>query len=70
MNDLIVAIVSLIGSACGTFGGIITSAKLTNYRISQLEKKVDRHNAFAEKIPVLEERIEALRRRVDEFEQR
>ena len=70
LNDIIVAVISLIGSACGTFGGIVTSAKLTNYRIAQLEKKVDRHNSFAERIPVLEERIEALRRRVDEFEQR
>ena len=70
MNDIIVAVISLAGSACGTFGGIIASAKLTNYRISQLEKKVDRHNGFAERIPVLEERIEALRRIGDEFEQR
>ena len=32
------------GVAIGTFGGILMSNKLTNYRIEQLEKKVDKHN--------------------------
>lgn len=70
MNEIIVAVISLVGTASGTFGGILASAKLTNYRISQLERKVDRHNGFAERIPVLEERIEALKERMDEFELR
>lgn len=40
MNDvIIVALLSLIGSLAGTFGGIMTSTKLTNYRIEQLEIK-------------------------------
>ena len=28
----------------GTFGGILAGNKLTTYRISELEKKVDKHN--------------------------
>lgn len=40
MSDtIIVAILSLIGTLAGTFGGILVSNKLTNYRIAQLEKK-------------------------------
>ena len=55
-NEILVAILSLAGTAIGTFGGIVTSAKLTNYRLQQLEKKVDKHNQFAERLPVLEEK--------------
>lgn len=45
MNDtLLTALLVFIGMLIGTFGGILTSSKLTNYRIEQLEKKVDKHN--------------------------
>ena len=52
-DGTLVAILSLAGTFIGTFGGILTSAKLTNYRIEQLEKKVEKHNNFAERIPLL-----------------
>ncbi len=68
-ETVIVAIVSLFGTLAGTFGGILTSSKLTAYRIEQLEKKVDKHNNFAERIPVLEEKIEVANHRIDDLEQ-
>ena len=69
MNDVvIVGLLSLIGTVIGTFGGIITSAKLTNYRIQQLEKKVEKHNNFAERIPVLEEKIKVEEHRIADLE--
>lgn len=43
-NTVIVALIAFAGSALGTFGGIITAQKLTQYRIEQLEKKVDEYN--------------------------
>lgn len=55
---------TLIGSLCG----IIVSSKLTNYRIEQLEKKVDKHNNFAEKIPIINEKMEELTRRLEVIE--
>lgn len=59
MSDtVIVALISLVGTLGGTFGGILVSAKLTNYRIEQLEKKVEKHNNFAERMPVIENEIE------------
>ena len=67
-NDIIVALIALAGTALGTFGGIITSTKLTTYRIEQLEKKVDRHNSFAERMPVLEEQMKAANHRIDDLE--
>lgn len=54
-TEVIVALIALIGSAIGTFGGIITSTKLTAYRIEQLEKKVDKHNTVIERTFKLEE---------------
>ena len=69
MNDVvIVGLLSLLGTVIGTFGGIITSAKLTNYRIQQLEKKVEKHNNFAERIPVLEEKIKVEEHRISDLE--
>ena len=67
-NDLLSALFSLIGTIAGTFGGILMSSKLTNYRIQQLETKVDRHNGFAEKIPLLEEKIKVVNHRIDKIE--
>jgi len=68
MMDFVTAIIALIGTAIGTFGGIIASAKLTNYRLEQLEKKVDRHNGFAERIPVIEEQIKVINHRIEDLE--
>lgn len=69
MTDIIaVALVSLVGTLVGTFGGIITASKLTNYRIEQLEKKVDKHNNFAEKIPLIQNDIKVANHRIDDLE--
>lgn len=67
-DTLIVALISLAGTMMGTFGGIITSSKLTNYRIEQLEKKVDMHNNFAQRIPVLEEQQKVTNHRLCDLE--
>lgn len=64
-QDVLIALLSLAGTLTGTLGGILTSARLTNYRIEQLEKKVDRHNGFEERIPVLEDRVTAISHRMD-----
>lgn len=69
MTDaIIVAIISLFGTLGGSLLGILTSAKLTNYRIEQLEKKVGQHNNFAVRMPVVEEKIKGLEHQIEEFE--
>jgi hypothetical protein len=68
-EPIIIALVSFLGTAIGTLGGILASSKLTNYRIEQLEKKVDKHNGFAEKMPVLEQRITSLEKRTKHLEE-
>ena len=70
MSDIIVvALISFAGTLLGTFGGIITSSKLTTFRIEQLEKKVEKHNNFGARIPVIEEQVKVINHRIDDLEQ-
>lgn len=66
--EILVALIAMAGSAVGTFGGILISNRLTNYRIEQLEKKVDRHNNFAGRMPVLEEQMKVANHRLSDLE--
>lgn len=56
-STIIVAIISFIGTCFGTIGGIIASSKLTNYRLSELEEKVKKHNNIIERTYVLEGQV-------------
>lgn len=67
-NTVIVALISLLGTLVGSLSGIVISSKLTNYRIEQLEKKVDKQNNSVSEIPVIKEQIKTLNHRVDEIE--
>lgn len=69
MNSaIIVAIVSFFGTVVGTAGGILASAKLTNYRLEQLEKKVDSQNKIIARLPVIEEKLKNTNRRILKLE--
>lgn len=57
MTDIIVAIIALVGTAIGSLGGILAASKLSNYRIEQLEKKVDKLNSVVERIAVVEVKL-------------
>lgn len=67
-SEVFVALLSFLGTLAGTVGGIITSAKLTNYRLRELEKKGDKHNNFAQRIPLLEERVKTHEQRITTIE--
>jgi len=69
-TEIIVALVAFAGTLIGTFGGIVTGSKLTSYRIEQLEKKVDKHNSFAERMPVVEEQIKVINHRIEDLEKK
>lgn len=57
-SDILIAVISLIGTLGGSLGGILVSSKLTNYRIEQLEKKQEKYNNLIERTFKLEERME------------
>lgn len=67
-NTVIVAVISLVGTLFGSLGGIVVSSKLTAYRIEQLENRVAEHNNFARRMPVIEEQIENIEKRLDRLE--
>ena len=58
------ALLALMGTTIGSFSGF----KLTSYRVEQLEKKVDKHNNFAERIPILEEKAKVMNHRIEDLE--
>lgn len=73
-ETIIVALLSLVGTILGTFGGILTASKLTNYRIEQLEKKVEKHNHVIERVyelekqeAVMDEEIKIMCHQIEEF---
>ena len=76
MSEVVVtAVLSLIGSLGGTFGGILVSNKLTNYRLEQLEKKVQAHNNLVERtyhlegeMDVVHEQIKVANHRIGDLE--
>ena len=78
MSDtIIIALISLIGTLGGTFFFFLSTSKLTNYRIEQLEKKVDRHNSIIERTfrleendKLLEEKLKVANHRIDDLEER
>lgn len=65
LATVIVGLLSLIGTCVGSWGGL----KLMSYRIEQLEKKVDKHNHFAERMPVVEEQIKVMNHRISDLEE-
>lgn len=63
-TEILIAVLSFAGTALGSFGGM----KLMTYRIEQLEKKVDKHNNFAERVPILEEQMRVANHRLSDLE--
>lgn len=67
-SNIIVAVISLVGTLGGSLGGILVSSKLTAFRLEQLEKRVAEHNNFARRMPVVEEQIKDITRRIEDAE--
>ncbi len=75
MSDIAVSLLSLLGTMLGTFGGILTANKLTNYRIEQLELKVEKHNKVIDRVykleqasAVIDEEIKVINHRISDLE--
>lgn len=75
-TEVIVAMIASGGGLLGSAIGVIASARLTNYRIGQLEEKVNKHNNLIERTYKLEEQMEiekermkVANHRIDDLEQ-
>lgn len=74
-TEVIVALIGLCGSAGGSFVAALISNKVWQYRIEQLEKKVEKHNNLVERMykveekeELIEERIKVANHRIDDLE--
>ena len=69
-NEIIIALLSLVGTVIGSGLGVIASSRLTNYRIQQLEKKVEKHNSVVERMAVAEREIRVANHRIEDLERK
>ena len=56
-SEVLIGVLSLIGTLIGTIGGILASNRLVTYRLEQLEKKVGEHNNLIERMYKCEDRL-------------
>lgn len=59
-SEIIVALLGLLGTLAGSFLGVVAANKLVQYRLQQLEEKVNKHNNLIERTFILEGRVTEL----------
>lgn len=64
-ENIIIALLSFVGTILGSLAGIMATSKLSNYRIEQLEKKVDKHNNLIERTYRIEKRLDVQEEKID-----
>lgn len=69
MSDIIVALIAFAGTALGSITGILSANKLTTYRISQLEQKVNKHNNLIERMTIVERDSKSHQHQIDELKE-
>lgn len=69
-SAIIVALLSLVGTLAGSLLGVLGSAKATNVRIAQLEKKVDKHNQVVERTYKLEGEMQEVQHDIRDIKQK
>lgn len=74
-TEIIIALIALAGSAVGSLGSIVINSRMSNYRIEQLEKKVEKHNNLIERTyaieqhnAVVDEEIKVANHRIEDLE--
>ena len=74
-DQILIALISFAGTLAGSLAGIFTASRLSNYRIEQLEKKVDKHNNLIERTyaieqhnAVVDEEIKVANHRIEDLE--
>lgn len=63
-SEILIAILSFLGTALGSVVSIMTANALTNYKIEELTKKVEKHNGVIDRVYKLEERAEVTEERM------
>ena len=71
-HEIMVAVLSLIGTLAGTFAGILTANKLTEYRIHKLEERIEEMDTLDQRLDKVEMKqaiqdqiVESIRQEID-----
>lgn len=71
--ELIIGILSLVGTTAGTITGILVSNRLSTYRIEQLEKKLDKYanniDDFRERLAIVEQSTKSAHEKLDDLKE-
>lgn len=72
-NEVLTALLALLGTILGSGGGIIIANKLVNYRLEQLEKKLDKNTDIQEetkeRLVIVEQSTKSAHHRIDDVVQ-
>lgn len=72
MGNIIAAIITAVVTGGITLLGVILANNkaqaVTEVKIEELTREVRKHNGFAEKIPVIDEKIKAINHRIEGLE--
>lgn len=74
-SEIIIALLSLVGTLAGSYLANRKSAALVAYRLEQLEQKVNKHNnlvertyALEESVALMDERVKVANHRIEDIE--
>ncbi len=67
-GEIVIALLSLAGTLIGSLSGVLAANRLTNYRLQELEKKVEKHNTMVERTFRLEEMMKVANNRLNDLE--
>lgn len=75
ISTIIVGLISLLGTLGGSWMGVKQANRLVNWRIDQLESKVNKHNNLVERVyrleeaeSVFDEKLKVANHRIDDLE--
>lgn len=76
-SEVLVAIISFAGTAVGSIVAVVTANSLTNYKIEELRKQVEKHNTIIDRVYRLEaedkvknEEIKVINHRIEDLEKK
>lgn len=76
-SEVLVAIISFAGTAVGSIVAVVTANSLTNYKIEELRKQVEKHNTIIDRVYQLEaedkvknEEIKEINHRIEDLEKK
>jgi hypothetical protein len=61
--EVLVAVLSVVGTVAGSAFGVLSSNRLVNYRLKMLEDKMDKHNDFIERLTKVEVKLDEMQGR-------